>query len=303
MQSFYGARQLPYVCVIDPLTGEEKTNYMTSDTTVAGPSGTQASRTGPSTSAPFRLSAVEFAAELREFLRTHGVSPDASGPSDIDEAHVLADGLAAGGSSAPAASSSSTEAVSLSEDEQMRLAIENSLRESQQNGSATVRGSTSRSASTSPAGPAKKMAKIADLTDDDDDDDVVDDDDDVDEKKAVAAKAVRTSDRPAVDDALPYTPVVLPSQYARFLGASGDPLTKLQLRLPDGRRENLEWPCSSHIRALRLYVEHVYPEVTRLPYKLLCPFPRMDLLDLDGDQTLLGAKLHPSVLLHVHQDD
>lgn len=248
------------------------------------------------------MTAIEFTAELREFLIEQGVSPDASGPSDIDAAQLQADGLAAVPSNAPVAAKPAVRAQrELSEDEQMRLAIENSLRESQQNGVASG-ASSSRSPSSSPAGPSRKVAKLSVVTDDEDDDD----DMHAFNEAAVAKVESATGQRSSVADeeeALPYTPVVLPSQYARFLGASSDPLTKLQLRLPDGRRENLEWPCSSHIRALRLYVEHVYPEVTRLPYKLLCPFPRMDLLELDGDQTLLGAKLHPSVLLHVHQDD
>lgn len=80
-------------------------------------------------------------------------------------------------------------------------------------------------------------------------------------------------------------------------------MTKVVLRLPDGHRDTLEWPSSSRLRALRLYVEHQYPELTKEPYKIICPYPRQDVLEMDMTLSLQEAKMHPAVLLHVHQNE
>lgn len=82
-----------------------------------------------------------------------------------------------------------------------------------------------------------------------------------------------------------------------------DDITKLVLRLPDGKKDILEWPCSSRLRALRMYVEHQYPAITKEPYKIICPYPRQDLLELDQELSLQAARLHPSALLHLHRDE
>lgn len=82
-----------------------------------------------------------------------------------------------------------------------------------------------------------------------------------------------------------------------------DPITKLVLRLPDGKKEVLEWPCTSKIKAITLFIEQNYSELTKKSYKIICPYPRQNLLEIDSNLTLKAANLHPSVILHVHTDE
>lgn len=82
-----------------------------------------------------------------------------------------------------------------------------------------------------------------------------------------------------------------------------DPKAKLILRLPDGNKELLEWPCSTKLKALKLYVMDKYPDITKDSFKIICPFPRQDILELNPELTLKSAQLYPTVTLHLHQDE
>lgn len=84
---------------------------------------------------------------------------------------------------------------------------------------------------------------------------------------------------------------------------SADPKAKLVLRLPDGNKEMLEWPCSTKLKALKLYVTSKYPDITKDSFKIICPFPRQDVLELNPELTLKSAQLYPTVTLHLHQDE
>lgn len=169
----------------------------------------------------------------------------------------------------------------LDEEEQLRIAIENSLREANVADDPEASGSGIASA----ALPNGNVETKRDLEFDSDSDTEFD----------FVPIPQQQNDKPPA--------AAVSKDYKDFLGPMDDPMTRLQLRLPDGQRDNLEWPCSSQIQALRNYVEHRYPEVTQKPYKIICAFPRKDLLTLDATETLLSAKLHPNALLHLHQDD
>lgn len=79
--------------------------------------------------------------------------------------------------------------------------------------------------------------------------------------------------------------------------------TKIQLRLPNGERRQTNWPPSTKLKAIKLHLENVYPDVTNQPYKLIAAFPRQNILDLEENLTLIDAKLHPSSILHLHPDN
>lgn len=183
------------------------------------------------------------------------------------------------------------DADTLNEEEQLRLAIENSLRESNAGQTSNDSASASGSGVSAQNGIARKRKTNADIFE------TLEFDSDSDGDTESTQSSQKTTENVAEAAAATST------DYKDFLGPSSDPTTRLQLRLPDGQRDNLEWPCSSQIQALRTYVEHRYPEVTRQPYKIICAFPRQDLLALDATETLLSAKLHPNALLHLHQDD
>lgn len=86
-----------------------------------------------------------------------------------------------------------------------------------------------------------------------------------------------------------------------------DPKARLQLRLPNGDRHIFEWPCSAKLKALKLYIPFKYPELTAdNAYKVICPFvggQSNNVLDMDEILTLKEANLFPSVILHLRNDD
>lgn len=264
IQAFYGATQLPYVCILDPRTGEEKRNYK-----------------GTSDATAFKFTATEFLSELRSYLDQHNVAPsreDSAGDSDRTTAFVdITDDDQ--GQNGVAQKKRRTD--TLDEEEQLRIAIANSLREAN-----ASEDDPEASGSGTSSDVRNGKESVRDLEFDSDSD------------------GGELEDNPILpnDQAQPAANANL-KDYKDFLGPLDDPITRLQLRLPDGQRDNLEWPCSSQIQALRSYVEHRYPEVTQKPYKIICAFPRKDLLTLDVTETLLSAKLHPNALLHLHQDD
>lgn len=90
-----------------------------------------------------------------------------------------------------------------------------------------------------------------------------------------------------------------------------DPKARIQLRLPNGTRHILEWPCSTKLKALKLYIPFKYPEITAdSPYKVICPFGAIggtsqpsNILDLDDALTLKEANLYPTAILHLRNDE
>lgn len=96
-----------------------------------------------------------------------------------------------------------------------------------------------------------------------------------------------------------------------------DPITRLQLRLPDGKRNILEWPCTTKLQALKYYILNEYPEIPKDSFKIICPFGgtsqrsepnttregHINILDNDEVATLMEANLHPTAILHVQIND
>lgn len=85
-----------------------------------------------------------------------------------------------------------------------------------------------------------------------------------------------------------------------------DAKARIQLRLPNGDRHIFEWPCTTKLKALKLYIPFKYPELTCDPYKVICPFvggPSNNILDMDDALTLKEANLYPTVILHLRNED
>lgn len=95
--------------------------------------------------------------------------------------------------------------------------------------------------------------------------------------------------------------------HAAFLGTSLNEITTIKIRLVNAGSEEsviLKWPSDTKLRALPLYISEHFPMV-KDKYKLISPFPRK-VVDLDESylkQTLKDANLHPSSTLHLHLDD
>lgn len=69
----------------------------------------------------------------------------------------------------------------------------------------------------------------------------------------------------------------------------------------------MEWPCTTQIKALKLYIPSKFPDITKDIYKVICPFSsignHMNVLDIDDSLTLKEANLHPNAILHIQKSD
>lgn len=84
-----------------------------------------------------------------------------------------------------------------------------------------------------------------------------------------------------------------------------DPKARIQLRLPNGERDIIEWPCSSKLKALKLYIPLKFPNLTGdNAYKVIFfGGQSSNVLDMDDILTLKEANLFPTVILHLRNDD
>ncbi|XP_076370816.1 UBX domain-containing protein 7-like isoform X2 [Tachypleus tridentatus] len=80
-------------------------------------------------------------------------------------------------------------------------------------------------------------------------------------------------------------------QWEDFLGSSDDPESKIMLRFPTGERQQKQFPSSSQLQALVLYVAaQGFP---RENYELVTNFPRRNLSELKPSETLKDIGLFP----------
>lgn len=95
--------------------------------------------------------------------------------------------------------------------------------------------------------------------------------------------------------------------YDKYLGDETDEKARIQLRLPTSDRHIFEWPCTTKLKALKLYIPFKYPELTNDPYKVICPFvggqSTNNILEMDDTLTLKEANLYPTAILHLRNED
>uniref|UniRef100_A0A0K8TKX4 Putative ubiquitin regulatory protein n=1 Tax=Tabanus bromius TaxID=304241 RepID=A0A0K8TKX4_TABBR len=231
-KTFYHVGSYPYICVIDPRTGEEKLQCSSEKADV-------------------------LAAELQEFLITNSFELDTedtnrntAGPSSSSESRLRAELFSKSRSNRK----NIPTIIELSEEEQIRLAIKNSMKEASENSS----------------------------SDNESDDEVL---------TEYGSKRISRNDADTTDD------------YRNYLGSESDGMTRMLIRLPDERRIKLEWPCTSSLRAIKLYIASIYPDVTNNAYKLIIPYSRQDVFEMEDKLTLKEAKMYPTVAMHLHKDD
>lgn len=82
-----------------------------------------------------------------------------------------------------------------------------------------------------------------------------------------------------------------------FLGGEDDPKSDLVLRLPDGKREQISWPCTTKVKSLLLYIAEIgyNPE----EYELVTNYPRRNLCQLDLWKSLKEVDLFPREMVFV----
>lgn len=279
--AFYHCAKLPYVCVIDPRTGEEVWKcHNPKQSTILGDLQ------------QFLLEHRDFSEELE----------DDCGPSTSNKRSATAiclDSDDEGNNSkfngdddanSNASSSSSRKSgnnpkkrnkiMELSEDEQIALAIRNSMNE---NGGGGGSGSAKRNRKAATNG-------IIDDDDEEEDEDAVSDIGSVEEFHENDAKSAceRTS-------------------YEEQMGSNKDELTMLKLRLinAEGADEmvQLRWPSDTKVATLRAYIVQCHSHIPKSGYKLICAFPRKTLESEHDPCTLKEIGLHPSANLHITLDD
>ncbi|XP_064639212.1 UBX domain-containing protein 7-like isoform X2 [Lineus longissimus] len=87
--------------------------------------------------------------------------------------------------------------------------------------------------------------------------------------------------------------------WQRHLGSSNDPLTTLNIRFPDGKREQVKWPCSSKLFGLVQFV--LSKGFSNERFELVTNFPRRRLSYMEFDDTLKQIGLHPQETVFVQE--
>ncbi|XP_017460730.1 PREDICTED: UBX domain-containing protein 7-like [Rhagoletis zephyria] len=248
--TFYHCANLPYVCVVDPRTGEEmwKCNDPKESNVLSG---------------------------LREYISEHKeFSDDATddSPSTSKRTITLSDDEQEAENSAE--KKKRLKLLDLTEEEQINLAIRNSMRES----SSTNGKSKTKNTGNNEDGGADDSSEFESAEEFGDED----------SKSA-------------------YNQTII--SYEKQLGQATNELTAIRLRLlnAEGNDEvvQLRWPSDTLLKVLRLYIGEKHSHVIKNggTYKLICAFPRKMLEAEHDSSTIKELGLHPSANLHITLDE
>ncbi|KAM7351767.1 uncharacterized protein ACRADG_004500 [Cochliomyia hominivorax] len=269
--AFYHCAKLPYLCVIDPRTGEEVWK---------SPSPKQS--TILNDLKQFLIDHKDFSQELEDDMGPSTSAKRSAAAicldSDSEEGSKFNieddDGNSNASSSSQTQKSSATgnpkkrnKIMELSEEEQIALAIRNSM---QENGGTKNRKSNGTT-SADDEDAASDFGSVEEFGEDD-----------------TKSACERTS-------------------YEEQLGTNKDELTMLKLRLINAAGADevvqLRWPSDTKLQVLRSYISQCHSHIPKTGYKLICAFPRKTLETENNENTLKEFGLHPSANLHITLDD
>ncbi|KAM8717544.1 hypothetical protein ACLKA7_004268 [Drosophila subpalustris] len=242
--AFYHCAKLPYLCVIDPRTGEEVWR---------SPEPNQ----------------QNVLPDLRQFLRDHRdfsleeASTSKRAAIQIDDDDDLEDSASCSSSTA-GTPKKRAKLLELTEEEQLELAIKNSMNE---NGGGT---GTSKTSSSSNANANVSDCESLEEFDED-------------ELKGIAI-SYETQLGTQLEE--------LTALKLRLLNSAGSDEV-VQLR----------WPSDTKLKILRLYIKQTHKHIPLEGYKLICAFPRKSLEMEHNDATLKELGLHPSANVHLTLDE
>lgn len=95
--------------------------------------------------------------------------------------------------------------------------------------------------------------------------------------------------------------------YEKMLGSAKDECATLKVRLFNADKTDqlvqLRWPSDTRLEALRLYIAQEHSHIPPTGYKLICAFPRTVLDSSYDSKTLKECGLYPSANLHITLDD
>lgn len=257
-KTFYHCHDIPYICIIDPRTGEEKHICTEKDTAAA-----------------FRNELVDYLVK-NSYLLDPSVEDESSSNSCHPEPSTSSSSSTASSyssasrkrrnSTGPSSSTSSKKhhTSEMSEEDQLALAIKNSLQETQ-----TRKGGPNLDSSDD------ELVEFSDNSNS-----CFDATNHFSKAKITEKYEIFLGNK---DD--PITKL------------------QFRLPLETNDRVQLEWPCSTKLAAIKAYIVENYPDLVKGPYKIITAFPRKDILEMDQNITLKDANLHPNSLLHLHLDD
>lgn len=244
--AFYHCAKLPYLCVIDPRTGEEVWR---------SPEPNQ----------------QNVLPDLRQFLRDHRdfsleeASTSKRAAIEIEDDDDLED-TASCSSSTAGTPKKRAKLLELSEEEQLALAIKNSMNENGGgNGAGTSKASNN---STANASDCESLEEF-------------------DEEELKGAAAILSYEAQLGTQLDELTALKL-----RLLNAAGSDEV-VQLR----------WPSDTKLKILRLYIRQTHKHIPQEGYKLICAFPRKSLEMEHNNASLKELGLHPSANVHLTLDE
>lgn len=82
-----------------------------------------------------------------------------------------------------------------------------------------------------------------------------------------------------------------------YLGADDDPKSDLVLRLPDGKRQQISWPCTTKVKSLLLFIGEIGYDPEK--YELVTNYPRRNLCQLDLWKSLKEVDLFPREMIFI----
>lgn len=242
--AFYHCAKLPYLCVIDPRTGEEVWR----------------------SPEPNHHNVL---LDLRQFLRDHRdfsleeASTSKRSAIEIEDDDDLEDSASCSSSTA-GTPKKRAKLLELSEEEQLALAIKNSMNEN--GGGGGTGASKASNSSTANASDCESLEEF-----------------DEEELKG-AAISYEAQLGTQLDE--------LTALKLRLLNAAGSDEV-VQLR----------WPSDTKLKILRLYIRQSHKHIPQEGYKLICAFPRKSLEMEHNDASLKELGLHPSANVHLTLDE
>lgn len=232
---------------------------------------------------PFKLTVEEFCKEIYTFLHNN-FTPEYIETGSTTPLKRQTDSQTSVPSTPQRVNDDTPNIISLTEEEQLEIAIQKSLQEASasQNHSDDSDDYEEPSDEESEAGSSRTATP----------------------RRADSALPSSSSKNAAVAGVKKALLVDNGSEDVQSSSDTNGPMTRLMLRLPNGKSEMINRGSKTTIGELVAFIQKNYRSLVSLETcRINCPAIRKDLYDIDKNSTLEEAKLHPSAVLHISSDD
>lgn len=282
--TFYHCSKLPYLCIIDPRTGEEvwKSAGPTQETVLPDIKN-------------FLKVPRDFGREISEMnsnATKNTIDSSLESISDNKSSVNICEHHKSTLRGEKKGVRSKQQLTELTEEEQLALAIRNSIME---NGAEHDRESGKHKCFLTESCQDSCASNILKLDSDESEYDTEDDGD---------ASNKEETDNKVLNSEVSHLDAI---SYEDTLGIYKDEITTLKIRLFNAvgtdQMVQLRWPSDTLLLTLRRYIRQVHPHIPTSGYKLICAFPRTVLDTSFDNKTLKESGLHPSANLHITLDE